>query len=306
MITDTKNNVYVVFPVHNRLESTQRFLKSLKQQTFENFQVVICDDGSTDGTGEYLSSHHPEVVVLEGDGNLWWSAGINKCIEYVLSHCHESDFVLTINNDALLPDWYLKQKMARAEEYRDSIIGSLGVYADNEELIETSGYILDFDSAKLQHLTKPGDVRSGIHKGMQEVTHLPGKGVLLPVKVFRDVGLYDAANLPQYHADTDLVLRAHKSGYKVFVDFDSIVYSEVNTNNMVLPSDRITIKGMLNTFVGPYSMHNFRVRNYYAKKHIPNNRRFRYLFTSYVKIIGGQLKRYLRYKYSRLKLGQKS
>ena len=92
------------------------------------------------------------------------------------------------------------------------------------------------------------------HKGVIEVTHLPGKGVLFPVKAFRDVGLYDEVNLPQYNAYTYLVLRAYKAGYKVLLDYDSIVFSEVNTNNMSLPMQKITIKGIINTFVGPHSM----------------------------------------------------
>lgn len=292
-----KNNVtvYIVFPVYNRIEETKRFLTSLACQTVDNYQLVICDDGSTDGTREYLANNWPEVVVLEGNGQLWWTAGINRCIEYVLSRCDQNDYILTLNNDALLPSNYLEQKLDRIRDYPDSIIGSLCVYADNPNVIETSGYIMNDDKCSIARLTKPGEMRSERHTGLVEVTHLPGKGVLLPVKVFKEIGLYDEARFPQYHADTDLVLRARKKGHRVFVDFDSVILSEVNTNNMVLPTQEITLKGIVKTFIGPYSMNNYTIYNNFAKKHFPN-KRMRFLILIYTKTIGGLIRRYIKCK----------
>mgnify|MGYP000417478311 CR=1 FL=1 len=292
-----KNNVtvYIVFPVHNRIEETKKFLASLARQTVTNYRLVICDDGSTDGTGEYLAKNCPDVVIVKGTGQLWWTAGINRCIEYVLSCCDQNDYVLTLNNDVSLPPEYLQQKLARAKDNPDAIIGSLCVYADNTDIIETSGYIINYDKCSSDRLTKPGELRNEQHKGLAEVTHLPGKGVLLPVKLFREVGLYDEVGLPQYHADTDLVLRAHDMGYRVYVDFDSVVLSEINTNNMVLPTQEITLKGIVKTFIGPYSMNNFRVYNNFARKHFPG-KRLKFLAIIYVKTISGLAKRYIKYK----------
>jgi len=297
-MTYTETTVYIVFPVHNRMDATENFLHSLAKQTVDNYKLVICDDGSTDGTGEFLAAHHPDVTVVNGNGNLWWTAGTNKCIEYVLAHCKESDYILTLNNDTLLPPQYIEQKIARAKKYPDTIIGSLCVYADNTEMIETSGYIMNFDKCMVEHLTKAGEIRDERHKGVVNATHMPGKGVLLPVKVFKDIGLYDAENLPQYHADTDLVLRAHKFGYRVLVDFDSIVLSEANKNIMALPTNEITLAGMAKSF-GPYSINNFRVYNNFSKKHFPS-KRFKFLLVTYYRTIGGMLRRYLKYKFGLL------
>ena len=287
--------VYIVFPVHNRIEETKRFLASLVHQTVTNYRLVICDDGSTDGTSDYLTKNYPDVVVIEGTGQLWWTAGINRCIEYVLSCCDDNDYILTLNNDVSLPPEYLQQKLTRAKDNPDTIIRSLCVYADNTDIIETSGYIMNYDKCSSKRLTRPGEVRSKRHTGLAEVTHLPGKGVLFPVKLLRKVGLYDEVSLPQYHADTDLVLRAHGMGYRVYVDFDSVVLSEVNINNMVLPTQKITLKGIVKTFIGPYSMNNFWVYNNFAKKHFPR-KRFRFLAITYMRTISGLAKRYIKYK----------
>ncbi len=241
-----------------------------------------------------------DVVLLEGDGQLWWTAGINRCIEYVLSVCRESDYILTLNNDVLLPKDYLKQKLERAAEYLTAVIGSLCVYSDNPDLIETSGYIMDYEKCVGTRIDKPGSARGARHKGVKKVTHLPGKGVMLPVSLFRQIGLYDEINLPQYHADTDLILRAQQAGYPVYVDYDATLLSNVNVNNMVLPTHEMTLRGIIKTFIGPYSINNLRIRNNFAKKHFPE-RRIRYLLLTYSKIIGGFIVRYARYGFRHIK-----
>lgn len=283
--------IYVVFPVHNRVASTQKFLESISLQTYSDFKVVICDDGSTDGTWDYVSTNHPDVVLLRGDGNLWWTAGINRCIQYVLNYAADADYVLTINNDVTLPSNYLEQKAIRAREHPNAIIGSLCVYMHDHDLIETSGFRVDFNRLTSTSLTKRGERRSKQHTGIREATSVPGKGVLVPASVYRDIGLYDDKDLPQYHADTDFILRAHKAGYKILVDFDSVVFSDINLNNMTIPGQEITLRTILKTFRGPYSPNNFKVNAAFAKKHFPD-RYHLFLFKKYVRIIGGMIRRY--------------
>jgi len=291
--------VFVVLPVYNRINETKAFLQSVCRQTYSNFVTVVCDDGSTDGTSEYIRQHHPDVVVLSGDGNLWWTKGINRCIEYALSHCRENDFILTINNDSIISPDYIKQKVERASTHINSIIGSMGVFMDNPDLIETSGWVVDFIKCRGISLTKPGEKRTKNHSGIVEVSYLPGKGVLFPVAVFQRIGLFDAKHFPQYHADTDLILSAHEAGYKVYLDYDSVVYSDVNTKNMVLPDQRMTIGDIIKTFKGPYSVSNFQVYKSFAEKHFPD-KQIRFLVTAYIRTFGGLSLRYFRDRVRRL------
>ncbi len=288
--------VYIVLPVFNRLAATRAFLKSVRKQTYTNYEVVICDDGSSDGTGEYLRENAPWVTLIQGTGNLWWTAGINRCIRNVLSRCEEDDYFLTINNDTYIPPSFLEQKMQRAAEFPSCIIGSACVYMEDPEFIETSGFNMDFQRCVARSLTARGERRGPGHNGVVSVTHLPGKGVLIPAVVFRELGLYDEVALPHYHADTDLTLRATEAGYRVLVDFDSVVYSDINLNNMTIPGQSMTIKDIVKTFRGPYSPNNFRICNSFAKKHFKGRRRFTYLIKTYTKIIGGMTLRYLRSK----------
>src|SRR5437588_7973739 len=87
--------VAVVVPVYNKIALTVRFLKSFRKVRYPNYTIVVIDDGSQDGTSEVLKQRFPQVVVLPGDGNLWWSGATNVGVEYALGH--DYDFVLTIN-----------------------------------------------------------------------------------------------------------------------------------------------------------------------------------------------------------------
>jgi len=49
--------IYIVIPVHNRLEATRECLESLRYQTYTRFSIVLIDDGSTDGTPEFIKEN---------------------------------------------------------------------------------------------------------------------------------------------------------------------------------------------------------------------------------------------------------
>src|SRR5690606_22170104 len=62
---------------------------------------------------------------------------------------------------------------------------------------------------------------------------LTGCGTLIPTSCFREVGLYDARWCPQYHGDSELILRARKSGYEAVVALTAYVWNDVKHGSVV-------------------------------------------------------------------------
>lgn len=286
--------MWVVLPVFNRKENLEGFIRSVKEQTFPNIAIVICDDASSDGSAEYLSENHPDVVLLEGTGDLWWTGGINRCIDYVLNHCDGEDYVLTINDDVTLNPGYLQQKVEQAFDNPDCIIGSVCVYKDDTNKIETSGLALTSNGFTVRPLVPHGEKLSKLSRqGLVEATHLPGKGVLIPVSIYQRIGVYDQEHFPHYHADSEFTLRAHKAGIKVYVDFSSRVFSSVNRSNAGVASTGLSWKKILHSFTSPYGLNSVQTYWNLACIHY-QQKKFRYLISSYGRIVLGILARKLR------------
>jgi GT2 family glycosyltransferase len=67
-----------------------------------------------------------------------------------------------------------------------------------------------------------------IHK----VDVLPGRGTLIPIEVFKEVGLYDFKNLPHYGADYEFSRRANMKGYDLLINYEAVVLSNVKMTGL--------------------------------------------------------------------------
>jgi GT2 family glycosyltransferase len=225
-MTDLK--VAVVVPVHGRLPLTLRFLESFRKVRYANYQIVIVDDASPDNTSAYLASHHPEVIVLSGDGDLWWAGGTNRGVRYALTHAF--DYVLTINNDSSVEPDFLSYLVETARTQPRSIVGSRINYLEDCHKVWSVGGYLDWEERFVLLLHENGAEEADVlarWPNPAPVEFLPGCGVLVPAGCFRELGLYDERMFPQYHADSEFTLRAGRRGYRVLVDLRAVVYNDV-------------------------------------------------------------------------------
>lgn len=221
---EKKDKVCVIVPVYNRLESTKKFILSFEKNTYKNYTIVVFDDGSTDGTYDYLKRNYPEVVVLRGDGSNWWSGSTNAGVRYAIDNGF--DYVLTINNDSHVKANLLEILLKCAKANWGCIIGSR-VMIGNTDLIWSLGTLVYFRKFPFLHLNQCQRPLLVMQKFMDpfETMALAGNGVLVPIDIFKKIGLYDAKWCPQYHGDTEFTYRATKSGTKCLVCLDAVVYN---------------------------------------------------------------------------------
>src|SRR5690242_6920004 len=119
------NLIYIVIPVHNRKEFTRKCLDSLRHQTVCDHRIIVVDDGSTDGTRDMLDKEFPDVIVLFGNGNLFWTAAINLGIKQALTL--GAEYVLTLNNDTVAPENFIDHMLFWANLVHNSLLGALDV-----------------------------------------------------------------------------------------------------------------------------------------------------------------------------------
>lgn len=223
--------IYIVIPVFNRWYFTKACVEQLLKQNYKKYKIIIVDDGSTDGTADKLVQEFPDVIILKGDGTLWWTGSINLGINYALSK--DADFILSLNNDTLPKTDYLQQLLAATKEKPEALIGSTGTNTENNTI--------NFCGERVNWLTDTvKDLRSKIDdtkKGqLLQVTHFPGRGLLIPKKIFEKIGLFDQKRFPHYMADYDFTFRAIKAGFEIFCSVDAQLgtYPEASGANQLM------------------------------------------------------------------------
>ncbi|RZK24658.1 MAG: glycosyltransferase family 2 protein [Hymenobacter sp.] len=239
--------LYIVIPVFNRWHYTRECLESLRQQTSQDFRTVVVDDGSTDETAAALARDYPEVEVVTGDGNLFWTAGVNAGIRRALAL--GADRVMTMNNDVVAAPDFVAQMLAAAAQNPTAVLGALEFDADTGEAIY-GGERLDFRTNTRHDLLE--EVPAGQRTGLHPVTYLPGRGLLIPKAVTDKVGLFDEKRLPHYLADFDYTSVARRAGFPVYCNYDAKLSTYPEESGQTLTRKQRSLKG--------YYQHLFSIR----------------------------------------------
>lgn len=209
--------IYIIIPVFNRWSFTDMCLASLERQTNRKFQTVVVDHGSTDGTSEKIISKYPNVHIVKGNDSMWWSAATNIGIEYALEE--NATYILTLNNDTIPEPNYIEALYeAISVAPVNSLIGSAAISYETKEIAylgENANWYLATTS--YNHKV----IRQRPENGLLSVTHFPGRGLLIPIAVFKEIGLFDERCFPHYMADYDFTLRASSKGFKLFCSWDA-------------------------------------------------------------------------------------
>lgn len=237
-------NIATIVPVHNNLESTKKFLTSYYTSIDRSFvkghcSLFIVDDGSTDGTAEWLTQFHPEVKILYGDGGLWWSGSVNKALNHII----EKPFThfLLFNNDNIVDcDFFNNLTKAIDEIGPGNIISSKVINIYPKEHIGNGG--VTFDRKRIKYIKNSDSNKRAI------VNTAGGMGVLIPLDIIHKIGLFNAVNFPQKSGDTDFFLRAEKIGMQVNYYLGMKVF---NDNSITGFSENFTLHGLIQAYSFP-------------------------------------------------------
>jgi GT2 family glycosyltransferase len=208
--------IWIVIPVFNRKNFTRECLLALRKQTVQSFKSVIVDDGSTDGTADMIRTEFPEVDLVDGGGDLFWTAAVNLGIQYALDH--DADYVMTLNNDTLPTEDFIEKTLQGAKQQPNAIIGALEIDVNSKKIIY-GGETIDWVLATTRDVIH--SIPEAQQKGLHKVSWLPGRGLLIPKTVFDKIGLFDAKRFPHYYGDVDFTHTALRNGFPNYINYDA-------------------------------------------------------------------------------------
>jgi|UPI0004137757 GT2 family glycosyltransferase len=228
--------IHTIIPVHNRLDFTKKCLNSLKRQkNFKELNIILVDDGSTDGTSQYVKKKFPKVTILSGNGNLFWGGAVNIGIRYALDIGSSKDWVLLLNNDIELSSDAIKKLVKTSNiKKRKALVASLTVCFDDKKTLIKSGTIVKSWFLNITHHPYVGkNIQQIFNKNPIKVDLLTARCLLHPIEIFKRIGNYDAKNFPHYGGDDDFSIRASKINYSKYICPESIIYLKLDKNNSI-------------------------------------------------------------------------
>lgn len=174
-------------------------LPSVLATDYPNYELVIIDNASTDGSVGLVQKHFPQVTLLCNERNLQYAAGNNVGVYYAIQR--GAKYVALLNNDMKVDPRWLRTAVQVAEERPR--VGCVGFrvfnqYRDEDrngrqfEMAVTAWHSLDVAEAK----------------------HIAGCALFVRTEVFERVGFFDEVYVA-YGEEDDLERRAMRAGYKL-------------------------------------------------------------------------------------------
>jgi len=204
--------VYILVPVHNRIETTRSFVECLAVQTFSDYQLVLIDDGSTDGTAEMVKAHIPSVTVLRGGGDWWWAGSLQRGLDWLKENgADDRAVVLFINDDVHFARDYLERAVrVMAGKKRTLVLSRFGK-PGNGKIIETGV------TADLRRLSFT------IADSAERINCLSTRGLFAYWEDVRTIGGFYPTLLPHYLSDYEYTIRAYRKGFKCETSADLLI-----------------------------------------------------------------------------------
>jgi GT2 family glycosyltransferase len=285
--------LYIIVPVHNCLNKTKNFIKSLKRQSYSNYHLIVVNDGSTDGTGAFLDNFKHELTVLQGDGNLWWGGSINLALEYVREYLTDNDYVAFANNDVTLFENTISILLSECAKNRKALFHPL-VVDQNGKIVSCGCKVGNWAFFLTQHPFRNQLGNSKTNCDNVSLDMMTARFLIFHSSLLNYVKGIDLGHFPHYSGDHDFCLMARKHNYSCFLVPRSMCMLDTATSG-INPNIIRSFEQFINSLSSIKSTNNLKVRLSFALKHCPSVFLISHLVSVFMKIFFN----YIRYNLSR-------
>ena len=210
-----QDRVAIVVLNWNGWKDTQMCLSSLRQLNYQNYEVIVVDNGSSDDSVARIGSEFSEATIVKTGKNRGFAGGCNLGIAHALSD--NADFVWLLNNDTIVDPEALQCLVNRAKaDGRIAAVGSAIYFMEEPHRLQAwGGGRVNFWLGRSRHFLAavPDD-------GVDFIT---GASMLISRVSLESVGLLDEQFF-MYWEDADFCFRLRKANWKLAVAGDSKVW----------------------------------------------------------------------------------
>lgn len=223
-----KRKVSVVIVTRNRKKDLLECIRSYTNSTYKNLEIIVMDNGSTDGSVRAVRQKYPKVTLVDLDTNVGAAKGRNVGLEKA-----SGEYILFTDDDASCDKNMVQHLVDAFTTYpKAGIIQPLVYDKQNKNLLQGAGHDIDLLTGRIKAWgVKEKD--QGQYEGIREV---PMCGCVWMVKreVFERIGNYDEDYFIPYE-DSDFSLRARKAGFKLFCASEAKTYHRGHKSTFIHP-----------------------------------------------------------------------
>jgi len=203
------NGTSIIIPTYNEKTLLMDCLYSIRQHTGTPYEIIVVDNGSTDGTlEELLREGIPFVSFADNRG---FPAACNAGMKLA-----RGNTVLLLNNDVLLtPNWLTNLLECLHVSVNIGMVGPMTNYASGRQKIQEN-YTTMEDMIARYNVGKKGTYT--------EVQRLIGFCLLFKREVMERIGLLDERFSPGHYEDDDYCYRAREAGYRLMMAEDTFIF----------------------------------------------------------------------------------
>lgn len=214
--------INIIIPNYNGLEHLKTCYDSVRQQSFKEYNIVLVDNNSGDGSVNYTKEVFPDSVILELDKNYGFARAVNEGINFSLA-VSTCKYILLLNNDIELDPEFLRKGIETFEKIPEaSIIAVKMLNFFDRSIIDDCG---DFIKGKggSPAARGHGEKDEGQYDKEEFIFGACAGAAFYKKEIFRKIGIFDK-DFFAYYEDIDFSFRALLAGYKCFYQPKTVCY----------------------------------------------------------------------------------
>lgn len=197
--------VSIIVPTWNGLPLLKKCMNGLTTQTYRDFEIVVVDDGSNDGTSAWLESRRSKIRPLILPINRGFAAAMNAGIAVTTG-----EYLIALNNDTVPDPGFVEHMVSSAQTGYDMVAGR--VVLDGHNVIDSAGISVLRDGCSKERLRGvPEESIQALHQ--TEVFGPSAAASLYSRRMLNRIGLFDES-FEAFYEDVDLAWRARIGGFR--------------------------------------------------------------------------------------------
>lgn len=206
----------IVIPVLNGKRFLRACLDALLPQVSSDSEVIVVDNGSADGSADFVADNYPTVRLIRNKCNLGFGGACNIGLK-----AGKGDILILLNVDTRVREGWLSTLTEALQKHEVGVAGCKILYPDGKTIQHAGGWI-EWPLGLAHHYGQ-GEQDTGQWDSPQQVEFVTGAAFAFRRDVMEQVGFLDEGFFPIYFEDTDYCFRVREAGYQIHYLPDSIL-----------------------------------------------------------------------------------